>query len=452
MKKRILALSLSLVMLLGMAILPATAIYHDATVSSGKVTQYATPAGAEVVDGETVAPKLKAAASVDDSYRNKIISQGLAHKQTSATTAEDTAIHTKNTKSVTVLGFSAVTWHLGNAVDGKWAAGNYKFTASGKLYNKLGQAAPADGVADTNTDQDYRYTFMYTYNFGVKQHVEAVGYILANSWQMPMTADIYVSDDGNNWELVGYYDRNEDRCDARNSAATKNADQYVNISASEVWKDDTGANLANGRLYFFPLEQAVDARYVRIAATSGVGAYDSNFKTAFDALERDETSGLVEDYSSLYAPGKINQEITQITGPEMLVFGEQAVQIEGAQTKSVAGADAFDARFVTAVSEVALENANYVRYKFLSATSYTDAAGNQGTIGSLKQYNVKTVYNSFIADDEVVTADDGYCYALVDIGSIPAGYTVNFVVSFMIVYNDGTTYETPSVTVTVTAE
>lgn len=449
MKKRILALSLTLAMLLGVAILPATAIYHDATVTDGKVTQYATPAGAELAEGETVAPKLKASASVDDSYRNKIISQGLAHKQTSATAAEDATLHTKAPKSVTLMGFSSIKWHLGNAVDGKWASGSYNYTTSGKLYNKQGQTAPTDGTADTNADQDYRYLFMYTYNFGVKQRVEAVGYIMANSWQMPMSADIYVSNDGNTWDLVGYYDRNEDRCDARNSAATKNADQYVNISASEVWKDSAGANLANGRLYFFPLQEAVDARYVRIAATTGFGAYDSNFKTAFDAVGRDETSGLVEDYTSLYAPGKAVQEVTAISGAEIMVFGEQSVQIEGAQTKTVEGG--YDARFITSVSEAALENANYVRYKFLSATSYTDADGNQTTLGSLKQYNVNTVYSSFLADGEVVEADDGYYYALVDIGSIPEGYSVNFVVSFMIVYNDGTTYETPSVTLKVPA-
>ena len=144
------------------------------------------------------------------------------------------------------------TWQSGDNNE----LGNLSWTPSGKYYNVSGEEDAENGI----------YISLLTYNFGRLMDFEGFGYFTNNFNAMARAADIYSSNDGVNWTLVGKYDGNQKRMDGG---------EFTNATTS--YKDSLDGTV-NTRLVW-SLE-GTTAQYLRIAVVKGNGAtgngsYDS---------------------------------------------------------------------------------------------------------------------------------------------------------------------------------
>ena len=139
---------------------------------------------------------------------------------------------------------------------------------------------------------------------------------------------------------------------------------------------------------------------------------------------------------------------------EILVFGDDLVSVVGAQTKKVnATADSYDARFVAQVNDQILnadQKADSITFKI--SASYTDDASNTAAIEiPATVYTVNTVYEQILAADDVVKADEGFKFALIEITDIPTDVTVTFTVLPTVWFENGAYAEGEAVTFTLSA-
>ena len=453
MKKRILSFTLIFAMLFSMAIVPAVA-YHDAettTTTTGEgesavttttISKYATPAGAFIAEGETetATPKLRPLGSTSSSiagYRNKIISQEMSTPQHSGNyTNTSLADPTSTTNSLTMVGIGSMSTGPTNVVNGVWDASNASrilFKPDGQLYNKEGVAL-TDAVTDETEKATYRYTHMFTYNFGKVKQIEAFGWIVNSVNNMMQAADIYVSNDGTTWTPVGYFDRIADR---QLTTAQGGGDyEYYTITAvtagtetTEAWVDKNGASYA-GRLYIFELDEVVNAQYLRIASTTDRGSTNSNWNSNDDKYLADVGS---------YAIGTANHDYT-----EMFVFGGDVATATQVQIGNNEGTT-YDARFEVKVSDTFVYDNTAKQINLTIQADITDS--DDATPASVtKTYTLTSVHTK---DLEGATAD-GYKFARFYItGITKEATTVVFTVTPEIEYMDGTTATGTAATVTI---
>ncbi|MBQ4556232.1 MAG: hypothetical protein IJA60_01110 [Clostridia bacterium] len=133
---------------------------------------------------------------------------------------------------------------VGNLVNGHWGTTlMVRLDFDTKMYD-------IDGTENANG----KYRALFTLNFGTKQQFEAIGFFSGNAFGFPAVADIYVSDDGENWTIVptACYDG-------------INSTSYVNLGPTP---DDpyNGNNAAFGVL--FDMSKAV-GKYIRIGVAVG---------------------------------------------------------------------------------------------------------------------------------------------------------------------------------------
>ena len=334
MKTRILALTLTLVMLLCMVPFSAFAaepihFEHDATVDANNViTYHAAPAGAKTTNGVTKVPEIRTplAATTQEqldaihALRDKVISIGLTTTQTAEKPTAEADAH--KTTGFSIIGVKAFNTGdnakagAANAVDGDWIDNNVRFTSTGELYNVSGTSLANKGANDKASD--YRYVNLYTFNFGKAKLIEAVGFIGDNCNRMPQSADIYVSNDGETWTLVGYYDRLGSR--ASQHLKDGGADYAPQtITGDETWKSSDGLTTARTSLMYYELPEVQTAQYVRIAATTYSGANDGN-------VDPSKGVGIKNDLYHPYTPGVGTHKAETDTAMayEFLVFGEAA--------------------------------------------------------------------------------------------------------------------------------
>ncbi len=179
-----------------------------------------------------------------------------------------------------MLGCSNLERGLIGGVDGVWTTGNYgkqntmQFSTStekgalgwvnsNELLNVKGEPTPAGkGVED-----GYIYQTLFTFNFGKVAHLDGFAYTyhFINKHGYPVAADVYISDDGVNWTCVGYYDRTARIMDGK--------EDYGRVAADQLGKDETGEVFATEKhVTGFMLPAGTKAQFLRIAATSGIGA------------------------------------------------------------------------------------------------------------------------------------------------------------------------------------
>ena len=422
MNRKILALLLSAAMLLALFVVPATA--HDATYDSS-ITLYATPAGAEEANAAALKMTTNTSANVND-YASRIISIGLTAStlvKSNLTNDEKAQVGDIN-QGFSMIGVKTTqkvrdanpTSGLQSYVDGKWMT-DVKTFFTGSLYNVNGEEL----VGAKAENDGYRYTSLYTFNFGKKMAIESFGFVAASNNNIPQAADIYVSNDGTNWTLAGYYDRLHDR------AGFDGCSDFGFISITSVFPDVEDSYYNNGRLYIFDLPETQVARYLRIAVTTlATGVNNSTFKKAT----------ATDPYVPGQGAGTASNSIIDLR--QFLVFGEDAIRLDSYQTKKVAGAESYDVRFAATLEQEMIVNA--AKITFTVSASYTDTSNPSPVEVAAKDFDTATVYEKILAAGNPVDAPEGCFYALFDLTDIPNDVDVTFSVTPKIVYNDATTY------------
>ncbi len=152
------------------------------TVMTFTVTAFAhTPASKNELSSMTSLPD-----------KSHMISVGL----TSSESKTDAADIGDLKHGLSVIGFSKFNSTVAAISDGLWASspGNWEVDGT-TYYNAKGETGKSDSI----------YKSLVTYNFGKKMDFEAFGYFTNGVNAYLGAADLYVSDDGVNWKLIGYY-------------------------------------------------------------------------------------------------------------------------------------------------------------------------------------------------------------------------------------------------------
>ena len=431
MKKRILAFTLILAMLLSMA---------SITVFAADTWTFKTPAGAEQgsTAKELIPTKFTTAAQIT-ALKSKVLTTGLS------TVADQTGTDANLLKALesTDLGFSVigvkqignpgnanngVNRFVSNAVDGAWrqqSVSAVQFFFTGKFYDKTGATA-----GNTQPTGNYIYTHMYTFNLGEAKAVEALGFINGNPNDMPQTFDIYVSQDGKNWgEPVAYFDRLAQRTYTNGTGAESKINfTPIYDNQATVWAGAndggtaTAQGNAGGRLFYFAFADIQTAKYVRIAATSYMGVANSAY---------------VND--DRYVPGKgSTTSANSMPFSEIMLFGtDPQIEMSGVQTTSYTSTDAngdpiankYDARFVAEISKALVTAGKVAAVSFKITATFNDVNNNNEPTTITKTVTVNTVYEQIWAKGEAVTPTDGSLFAVYEITGIPTNQDVTFTVT-----------------------
>lgn len=195
------------------------------------------------------------------------------------------------------------------ASDGIWSIwqsgdnnelGNLTWIPSGNRYNVSGDVDNEKGI----------YISLLTYNFGKIMDLEGVGYFTNNYNGMPRAADIYSSNDGVNWLLIGKYDGNQKRLDGG---------EFSN-SGSNCYKDSL-----NGTVSTYPVWslEGTTAQYLRIAIVKGAGATGSE---TYDSYS-DETKNIAPREVVVF--GTPNTELVSETDLKTKVAEYRGLQVTG---------------------------------------------------------------------------------------------------------------------------
>ncbi|NLK40017.1 MAG: hypothetical protein GX303_07260 [Clostridiales bacterium] len=169
----------------------------------------------------------------------------------------------------TVRGATDGVWSKGNTgvvlENGKKAGGALSWYPSGQKYNVQGQVSQSDSI----------YISLLTYNFGKKMRFDAFLFMSTNLNSFPQAGDVYVSDDGISWTLMGSWDRCALRLEGKD---------YQNLGQlSDVLNDYSDNSVG------WSLDGAV-AQYIRFAFTKGNGLSTGN--GTYDGFANPDTSAI----------------------------------------------------------------------------------------------------------------------------------------------------------------
>ena len=186
-----------------------------------------------------------------------------------------------------VAGVGKLQRSVYGAIDGYWNTGNagtantagasmygaFAYYMNEYLYNYKGEAVlnpEAEGAEYETAPEGFIYQMLLTYNFGCVAEIDCFGWYLGTILKsMPQAADVYVSNNGTDWTLVGYYDRVQRRIDG--------TDYTTNLTAAALGPDNTGkAETDTGiKIILFNLPEGTKAQFLRIACTAGNSVNDN---------------------------------------------------------------------------------------------------------------------------------------------------------------------------------
>ena len=379
---------------------------------------------------KTVEKKKEYREALIESYKNKVISTG----------ADFTVIGATNGTS------------FASATDGKWTVSDNVASIGVNSATKL------NVNGQEGTDSSYKYNSLMTVDLGKLMCIDGFSLVTRNANVMPQSADIYVSNDGKNWTLVDYYDRLAGRAFLENTVNNANRRDLnaIDISATAsdadesnldkvygvTWADASGAaaaNFTNGTIgrqtYIFNLTEVHEARYLRIAATTTTGVNNTPWDENVGDFTPAERATLAYTAGKGYTEGAATFQLD-----EVMVFGSDdatpMIQVEGYQktAKVDEDADSFDVRFVTSVSEAAMD-AKQINFR-LSA-SYIDSQNSTKVVISERTYSTNSVFSSLNAENGIINPAAGYKFAVLKITNIPADVNVTFTLIAEIEYDDG---------------
>ena len=209
---------------------------------------------------------------------------------------------------ISVIGVSCLERPVTGAADMVWASGNIGETVSsgakargafawlpdGNLYNVQGEVAGENQGAS----EGYRYQTLLTFNFGKIANLTAIGYATGpnNSFQ---AADVYVSDNGTDWTLVGSYDRIEKRMDGMD---------YSFVKGNNLGTDESDKSLSEtDNTLFFDLPANTKGQFIRIAGTTGAGKSTPEDPTKYEDYTNDVNTS--SSFRELFVFGTLTDEV-----------------------------------------------------------------------------------------------------------------------------------------------
>lgn len=211
---------------------------------------------------------------------------------------------------LSVIGVSALERPIKAAADGVWANGNVGMALStnrkekgamawmpdGKTYN-------ASGVAGEG--ESFPYSLLLTLNFGKIANLEQFGFISTNAHNLPQAADIYVSDDGETWTPVGFYDR----------CAKRQAGQELKFLAAKALGADAkpgekngGIMDDNGVVITFALPEGTKGQFLRIAATALSGVKNDKLPVDPSYADYAVMTDVSNNFRELFVIGVLTEE------------------------------------------------------------------------------------------------------------------------------------------------
>jgi len=414
-KKKVLSVLVCVSILLGLLTI----------TSFGSTATHYTPAGAAAGSGVS---KLSVEKATPDPARK--LSVGLSTASDSYISGALTSAQIAEIGNID-LGFSIIGLKgLGGvpcsaAVDNTWTTGTlFRANADGNYYNVAGEKGKADSI----------YRMLFTMNFGYVCQLDSIAF--AHSFGsyvgFPSAADVYVSDDGVNWTLIGYWDRAANRMNGGGDLC-----QGENLKSNLFGKDATGNTLDGKAAFHFAFPENTTGKYLRLAVTGlqGIAVNSVTDKTSYSAW--------FEDF---------------VTFREMFVYGEAAdVNYVGSQERTYTESETskYDVRFLASMDDYNLyseagfkisadfENGIYAE----TGKTYTDACD--------YVYTALTAADGESGNIKTVSASEyhaGQMMALT-IKGIPTNTgTVTFTVTpYYVLRADGTTVDAQSYTVVYNA-
>ena len=283
--KRLFALALCLITLLTSLSLPTWALSKPAGSAEGsnvpELKTSTTPINMDnlLTLGLTSSPNCSIKTILD------------THWTTSANITEeaqaDIANHLKY--GFSVAGVSRLQRAVWGAVDFVWATGNkgaansagassygaFSYALNEYLYNYKGEKVLnpedgrelAEGESYGEAPEGFDYQMLMTFNFGEIANIESFGFTCDKTQlrALPQAADIYVSNNGTDWTLIGYYDRIQKRLDGEDYT-TIYTQAMLGADSTEVVVED-----ANAAVLLFDLPEGTKGQFLRIAYTANFG-------------------------------------------------------------------------------------------------------------------------------------------------------------------------------------
>jgi len=278
--------------------------------------------------------------------------------------------------------------YFNNNIAGK---GSYGFYWDDQTYNYKGETGKADSI----------YQSVITMNFGEVYNLEYLTFLSGNN-QIAAAADLYISNDGENWTAIGYYDVLEDLI----AMVKEGSDSNVGIwggsqyNLTDLYGDKSGGTGTNFNHVWIDLGN-VQAQYLRICNTTA-------------ALTKTGTAVDVNNY------GANLSNTTQVCGREMIVWGTGVdVTYEGVQLSNADANGSYDARFLAD-----LEGQDYTSAGFEMDMTYYTAENTTGVSSGAHEYGVTTAYGMInIFNTSVETPYAGHYFIALTIDDIPAEVT-----------------------------
>ncbi|NLK40019.1 MAG: hypothetical protein GX303_07270 [Clostridiales bacterium] len=190
-------------------------------------------------------------------------------------TADQIADIAKISYGVSLIGATGLERTVAGATDGVWSSGN---TGEELLNGKKAQGALsfyanfADGayitynVKGETGKSDSIYKALLTYNLGQKKTLEALAFMSTSLNGFPQSGDVYVSDNGTDWTLVGSWDR----CAKRLAGG-----DYTNLIDTE--KTNSPEDIIGGKIStMVGFSLSGSGQYVRFGFIKGAGVTDGN--------------------------------------------------------------------------------------------------------------------------------------------------------------------------------
>lgn len=215
---------------------------------------------------------------------------------------------------------------------------------------------------------------------------------------------IYVSNDGQNWELITYWDR------PAHIAAGLGDFKYMDLSSGVTWADATETAAASGgksKLTLFPLPANTQAQYLRVAATT----YSSSANPTAEA--ENLTTSSASNTNKL------------LSAAEIMTFGTECkdpiIMVNGVQTKSAPNAaSGFDARLVMTVKDSVIGKDVANKIALHISAFYTDTE-NPTTPVEIpeKVYAINKLFSSFLSGEDTIDAETGTGFALLTVKGSP---------------------------------
>ena len=285
---KLFALVLSVITILSTLVLPTWALSKPAGSAEGSNVPELQPS-TDPINMDNLLTKLLTT-SPDCSVKGILDTNWVTAPDITEESQADIANHFKY--GFSVAGIAKLQRAVWGAIDSVWTTGNrggantagasmygaFSYRLNEYLYNYKGEKVlnPADGseLAEGESYPDapegFDYQMLWTFNFGYIANIDSFGFTCAINQlrALPQAADIYVSNDGVNWTLVGYYDR---------IAKLLKGEDYPTIYTQAMLGPDVSGNIVedtNSGVWLFDLPEGTKGQFMRIGFTANFGKTD----------------------------------------------------------------------------------------------------------------------------------------------------------------------------------